>query len=202
MINRKEKIYLIQILFLIIGLIILIYTYRDKNSPNVDQANLINEQESKKIQNTDKDIDGNDVFYNIKYSGLDLTGNRYMLSAKKATTNKINPEIINMNFVDAVFYFKDGTELNVTSKNAVYNNKTLDIIFTKNVEAIYEKNKLYSQKAEYSNSEKYVIISKDVKVESDKGNLYADNLFFDMQKGTLNVSALNNKKVNAYMDLK
>ena len=66
----------------------------------------------------------------------------------------------------------------------------------------YEKNKLYSQKAEYSNSEKYVIISKDVKVESDKGNLYADNLFFDMQKGTLNVSALNNKKVNVEFDVR
>jgi lipopolysaccharide export system protein LptA len=78
----------------------------------------------------------------------------------------------------------------------------LDIIFAENVEAVYEKNKLYSQKAEYSNSKKYVIISKNVKVESEKGNLFADNLFFDMQKGTLNVSALNNDKVNAYMDLK
>ena len=87
------------------------------------------------------------------------------------------------------------------SKNAIYNNKTLDIIFTENVEANYENNKLYSQKAEYSNSKKYVIISKNVKVESEKGNLFADNLFFDMQKGTLNVSALNNNKVNAYMDL-
>ena len=202
MINRKEKIYLIQILFLLIGLIILFYTYGDKNSSNINQTNLITEQDNKKIQNTDIDADGNDVYYNIKYSGLDLAGNRYMLGAKKATTDKSNPEIINMNFVDAVFYFKDGTELNVISKNAIYNNRTLDIIFTENVEAVYEKNKLYSQKAEYSNSKKYVIISKNVKVESEKGNLFADNLFFDMQKGTLNVSALNNDKVNAYMDLK
>jgi lipopolysaccharide export system protein LptA len=107
-----------------------------------------------------------------------------------------------MNFVDAVFYFKDGTELNVSSKNAIYNNKTLDIIFTKNVEAIYEKNKLFSQKAEYSNSKNYVIISNDLRIESKKGNLFADNLFFDMQKGTLNVSSLEDNKVNAFINLK
>ena len=88
MINRKEKIYIIQILFLIIGLVILFYTYSNKNSSNVNQTNLITEQDSKKIQNADKDEEGNDVFYNIKYSGLDLAGNRYMLGAKKATTDK------------------------------------------------------------------------------------------------------------------
>ena len=206
MISRKEKLYIIQILFLIAGLIILIYTYKDKNKDKdlekTNQTNIINKQIDKNIRDNEKDLEGNDVFYNIKYSGLDLAGNRYILSAKKATTDKINQEIINMSNVDAIFYFKDGTELNVFSENAVYNNKTLDITFTQNVEAIYGENKLYSQKAEYSNSKNYVIISNKVKLESEKGNLFADNLFFDMQKGTLNVSSLNNNKVNAYMNLK
>ena len=125
-----------------------------------------------------------------------------MLSAKVASTDKLNQEIINMNFVDAIFYFRDGTELNVFSENAIYNNKTLDIIFSKNVEAIYGENKLYSQKAEYSNTKNYVIISDNVSVESKKGNLFAENLFFDMKKGTLNISALNNNKVNANINLK
>ena len=206
MINRKEKIYLIQILFLIAGIIILIYTYKfkDKNSSQTNQASLTKKQIRHNVKKNDseKDIDGNDVFYNIKYSGLDLAGNRYMLSAKVASTDKLNQEIINMNFVDAIFYFRDGTELNVFSENAIYNNKTLDIIFSKNVEAIYGENKLYSQKAEYSNTKNYVIISDNVSVESKKGNLFAENLFFDMKKGTLNISALNNNKVNANINLK
>ena len=206
MINRKEKIYLIQILFLIAGIIILIYTYKfkDKNSSQTNQASLTKKQISPNVKKNEgeKDIDGNDVFYNIKYSGLDLAGNRYMLSAKVASTDKLNQEIINMNFVDAIFYFRDGTELNVFSENAIYNNKTLDIIFSKNVEAIYGENKLYSQKAEYSNTKNYVIISDNVSVESKKGNLFAENLFFDMKKGTLNISALNNNKVKANINLK
>ena len=202
MITRKEKIYTIQILFLLAGLFILIYTYKGKNASTVSQTTLATDQNKTDLQNAEKDNEGNDVFYNIKYSGLDLAGNRYILSAKKAITDKTNQEIINMNFVDAVFYFKDGTELNVSSKNAIYNNKTLDIIFTKNVEAIYEKNKLFSQKAEYSNSKNYVIISNDLRIESEKGNLFADNLFFDMQKGTLNVSSLEDNKVNAFINLK
>ena len=29
-----------------------------------------------------------DIFYNIEYSGLDLTGNRYILRSDEARTNK------------------------------------------------------------------------------------------------------------------
>ena len=34
----------------------------------------------------------------------------------------------------------------------IYNNKTLDMIFEKNVKANYEESKLFAEKAEYSNS--------------------------------------------------
>ena len=57
-----------------------------------------------------------------------------------------------MKLVHAIFYFKDDTVLNVWSEEGLYNNKTLDITFEKNVEATYEKSKLFAQKANYSNS--------------------------------------------------
>ena len=121
MIKRKKKIFIIQILFLITGFIILIYTYKSEDAPKTDQSNYIINDKKVDLQNVEKD-NNNDVFYNIKYSGLDLEGNRYILTAKKAVTNKVNEEIIKMNFVDAVFYFKDGTKLNVVSENGIYNN--------------------------------------------------------------------------------
>ena len=33
-------------------------------------------------------------FYNIEYSGLDLSGNRYILKSKEARNNKENQEIV------------------------------------------------------------------------------------------------------------
>ena len=40
-----------------------------------------------------------------------------------------------MKFVEATFYFKDGTVLEVLSESGIYNNKTLDMNFDVNVRA-------------------------------------------------------------------
>jgi len=203
MINRKKKVYIIQILFLILGLVILIFTYKIKDSPNANRITSDTDQgKNLNKQNTQNESGDDDVFYNIKYSGLDLDGNRYVLTAEKATSNKSNETIINMELVEAIFYLKDGTILNINSKKGIYNNKTLDIIFTNNVEATYNENKLYSQKAEYSNLKNYVVISKDVRIESEKGNLFAEKLLFDIKKNTLNISSLIDGQINAYIDVK
>ena len=203
MINRKKKVYIIQILFLILGLVILIFTYKIKDSPNANRITSDTDQgKNLNKQNTQNESGDDDVFYNIKYSGLDLDGNRYVLTAEKATSNRSNETIINMELVEAIFYLKDGTILNINSKKGIYNNKTLDIIFTNNVEATYNENKLYSQKAEYSNLKNYVVISKDVRIESEKGNLFAEKLLFDIKKNTLNISSLIDGQINAYIDVK
>ena len=200
--KRKERKFIIQALLLITGVAILIYTYTSKDEKTTDQSSNTSNQSSISIQNDQDDGDGADVFYNIKYSGLDLAGNRYILNAKKAKTDKNNEELIKMDFVDAVFYFKDGTELIVYSEKGIYNNKTLDIVFIENVEAEYEESKLFSQKAEYSNNKNYVVISNNVSIKSDKGDLYADKLFFDIEKKTLKISSLNDGKIDAYIDVK
>lgn len=200
--KRKERKIIIQALLLVMGIAILIYTYTNKDVKITDQSSNISNQSSFNIQNDQDDGDGADVFYNIKYSGLDLAGNRYILNAKKAKTDKNNEELIKMDFVDAVFYFKDGTELIVYSEKGIYNNKTLDIVFTENVEAEYEESKLFSQRAEYSNNKNFVVISNNVSIKNEKGNLYADKLFFDIEKKTLKISSLNDGKIDAYIDVK
>ena len=44
-----------------------------------------------------------------------------------------------MKFVEAKFYFKDDTVLQVKSDFGIYNNKTLDMNFKGNVIASYER---------------------------------------------------------------
>ena len=81
--KRKERKIIIQALLLVMGIAILIYTYTNKDVKITDQSSNISNQSSFNIQNDQDDGDGADVFYNIKYSGLDLAGNRYILNAKK-----------------------------------------------------------------------------------------------------------------------
>lgn len=198
MINRKKKVYIIQILFLILGLVILIFTYKIKDSPNANRITSDTDQgKNLNKQNTQNESGDDDVFYNIKYSGLDLDGNRYVLTAEKATSNRSNETIINMELVKAIFYLKDGTILNINSKKGIYNNKTLDILFKGNVEAAYDNSKLYAEKAEFFNSKNYLSVSDKVRIVDDRGSMKADKLIFDIKKKTLNITSLENNQIKS-----
>ena len=93
MINRKKKLRLIKIFLLILGFIILFFTYSNQFR-NSDQK-IISEQDQKKLEKqlVNKN-DSKDVFFNISYSGLDLSGNRYVLNAKEAISDKVSLKIL------------------------------------------------------------------------------------------------------------
>ena len=92
--ERSKKLKIIQISLLISGLIIILFTY------------VIDNQISKKEISTlkvdkiiDKSLEENqdkiDIFYDIEYVGLDLSGNRYILKSKEAYTDKFLKDTIN-----------------------------------------------------------------------------------------------------------
>ena len=62
---------------------------------------------------------------------MDLSGNRYILKAKEASNEPNNQNIIKMKSVEAFFYFKDDTILRIFSEEGIYNNRTLDMVFSK-----------------------------------------------------------------------
>ncbi len=199
--ERKKRLRLIQITMLILGILIIFFTYLGKNEKQENKIITKETQEKIKEQMQLQNQQG-DVFYNIEYSGLDLAGNRYILKSKEAISDKNNPEIVYMKFVEAVFYFKDNTVLNVWSEKGIYNNKTLNMNFENNVKANYEGSELFAQKAEYSNLKSYLTISEDVKINDIRGAIVADKLLFDIKKQTLNIASFNDGKVNANVNLK
>ena len=201
MIERKKKLRIIQITLLLLGTLILYFTYSNKSK--IPDENIISEEIQKKIEKqiSEKPLDS-DVFYNIEYSGLDLAGNRYILKSKEAFSEKTNQEIVQMKSVEALFYFKDDTILEVRSDFGTYNNKTLDMSFKQNVEAAYEGSNLFAQKADYSNKKGYLTISDKVKISDSRGTMVADKLYFDIKKQTLNIASFNDKKINANIKLK
>jgi lipopolysaccharide assembly outer membrane protein LptD (OstA) len=197
--ERKKKLRIIQLSLLIFGFILIFFTYLNNEHDTKDK--IISKEIKKKIKEQLNDQEG-DVFYNIEYSGLDLAGNRYILKSKEAVSDKVAQEIINMKSLEAVFYFKDGKILKVWSDLGLYNNKTLDMVFEKNVKAIYEGSDLFAKKAVYSNSESFLTISGKVKVVNISGTMFADELFFDIKKQELNIASYNDNKVNANINLK
>jgi hypothetical protein len=196
MINRKKKIKIIQFSLLFLGILIFFYTYLFNNSSK-DQKNLLSIS-NKKIEqnqsiNTSEDTN---VFYNIEYAGFDLSGNRYVINSKEAKTNKANEDEIYMKGVQATFYFKDDNTLKILSSTGVYNNRTLNMRFEKNIQAFYEKSTLTANFAEYLNQEGLVTISDKVEITDFRGNLTANKLLFDLKTQTLNISSQDKKDIN------
>ena len=200
MTDRKRKLLFTQLALLIVGLIIIFFTYF-QDRENFLKKNSLNNQNDTIIQKLNEE-DKKDVFLNIEYSGLDFSGNRFILKSKEAINDNSSNEIVHLKGVTSDFYFKDNTILKVKSDKGKYNNKTLDMIFEGNVVANYENSKLFAEQAEYINSQSFLIVSKNVIVEDPKGSINADKLSFDIKKQKLNISSLNNNKINANVDLK
>ena len=199
--ERKKRLRITQICLLIVGLLIVFFTYKVNNKNFAGKTKLettdISNQNLEDLNKTEGDI-----FFDIEYVGLDLAGNRYILKSKEAFTNTNSTEIINLKLVEATFYFKDGTILNVFSDEGDYNNLNLDMNFYGNVRGIYGESKLYAQKAEYSNRESMLLITDKVKVNDPQGTLNADKLLFDIKKQKLNITSFKNNKINANINLK
>ena len=201
--ERKKKIQLAQIIFLFLGLFTIFFTYLKRETNQ--KETLISVETKKKIEkqlSDQKTIDDSDTFYNVEYSGFDLNGNRYIIKCKEAVVNKNSIELIKMQFVNAKFYFKDDTTLFINSESGIYNNKTLDIQFSKNVRGSYLNSKLFAQNANYSNSSGYVSISNNVIIEDPKGSMFAKKLLFDIKTKTLKISSSQNERVKANITLK
>ena len=180
---------------------VIFFTYMNNEKEGV--LNIIPPQNKEKVINqlSNNKSESSDVFYNIEYSGIDLSGNRYKLKSEEAVNNKDFKDIVDMKNVNAIFYFKDDTILKIKSSFGSYNNKTLDMKFRDDVEADYANSKLYSKEAEYLNSKSYLTISNQVKLVDSKGTMHADKLFFDIESKKLNISSLKNGKINAKINL-
>ena len=124
-----------------------------------------------------------------------------MLKSKEAYFDEKFTEIVYMNSVNAVFYFKNDSNLYVSSDQATYNTKNLNMKFEKNVEAKYQGSELFADKAEYSNTKSFLSIYENVRINDIKGNLIADKLLFDITSQKLDITSFSNGKINANVNL-
>jgi hypothetical protein len=184
--SRKKNLFLVQLTIFFVAIALLYNTYRDKNK---DSEIFV----EAKIE-TNPNVNS---FTDIEYSGFDLTGNRYILTALKAKFKTESPELVDMKGVEGKFYLKDGTVLVVISDEGLYNNVTLDMNFRKNVKANYLSHILFSDLLSYSNSNAKLIATGNVRGESiEKGEFVADNVEYDLLGKNLNFSMFGKERVN------
>ena len=201
--ERKKKLKVIQLVLLIFGVSLIYLTYYDTGKEDKPGEEILSESTIEKIkkQNLKTSTSEKDIFYNVEYTGLDLNGNRYLIKSNEAFLDEVNSEIVYMQDVSSVFYFKDDTVLYVNADKGVYNNKTFNMIFEENVNANYLDNELFAQNAEFSNSDSYLKIYGNVKINSESGNLVADKLLFDITKQNLDISSLVDNEINVNLEL-
>ena len=198
--TRSKRIKITQLCLLLLGLLLIILTYfqgdNDSSKKEILSKNL-EERITKELEDKKLDESKTNTFFNIEYSGLDFSGNRYKIQSEEATTTSTNSTIVNMKGVKALFYLKDDTILEIWSDYGVYNNLTLDMQFNTNVEANYVDDKLFADKAEYSSSLSTLTVADNVKAITSQGKLTADKLLFDVETQTLNIDSFNDNKINA-----
>ncbi len=193
MTNRKKNILLIQTFIFITAILLIYYTYGNK-------LNRVNDEASKSVISKEKNDGENDSqsnrFEDVEYKGVDLRGNRYIIKSETADFKIESPEVINMQVMTAVFYFKDGTILKVRGDYGTYNNKTNDMTFRENIKAEYEGNYMFGDNLDFFNTKNFLSIYGNVRTEGIKGTLTADNLEFDLSEQTLDISMFSDKQIN------
>ncbi len=192
MINRKKKIFLIQIsLFTLASLLIYFTYYYNKG----DQSRSI---EKNPVMTEDQKTDdpNKNVFNDVEYWGRDEVGNRYVIRSEIADFDVDKPELINMKIMEAIFYFKDGTILKVQGDYGTYNNKTNDMKFRENIKAGYEENNLFADNLDFLNSKSLVNVYGNVRTDNNQGSMSADKLRFDLSSRVLDISMFDEDKVN------
>ena len=197
MTNRKKNILLIQGLIFIIAVLLIYYTYGNKNrSEDKKTSNVI----IKENINNKTDEKKSNTFENVKYRGVDLNGNRYEIKSEIANFEVDSPELINMKIMSAIFYFKDGSILKIRGDYGTYNNKTNNMKFRENIKAEHKDSYLFADNLDFLNTENLLTIYGNVRTESIQGNIRADNLEFDISKQTLDISMFSKKQISVKLN--
>ena len=197
---HKKKLLLLQVIIFIFACSLIYFSYYNQNV-QVSNVKIEESKKSSKNKKTDE-LKNNNAFENIEYNGIDLNGNRYQIKSERADFDIDNPSLIRMKIMNSIFYFKDGTILNVTGDYGTYNNKTNDMIFRDNIVALYLNHKLIADNLDYFNVKGLINVYGNVKSESIEGNIEADNAEIDLKKKTIDLNMFDNNEVKVKLNAK
>lgn len=170
-----KKLSQILLLMLAITLSLLVYNFYIKNNQKVGAEKII-----KTINNEAKEEDLKDVINDLKYSSVDIKGNKYQILSKEGAIDLANPNIIYMTKVDAKIELLNEEPIFVTSNFAKYNQNTNDTTFTENVLLLSGLHTINTEELDFSFENSLVNMSNEVVYKSKDTILVGDRLEFDL----------------------
>lgn len=182
---EKKTIYqlsLVSLLIIITTIVYLIY-FNEKEISGI----------KKEIVNNNEAEEGNTI-EDLKYYSTDKQGNKYEIVADKGNLDKQNPDIIFMEDVSAIINLKDDDDIYIKSKNAKYNSKNHNTLFSKNVDITYKNHTLKSVYLDLSFEKNLVSIYENVNYFNDNSFLKADKAEIDLIKKNTKIFMIDPKK--------
>ena len=183
--NKKT---LIQIVLLSFLLIISVSFYYNYFSVDI-------KTDKEEIKNNVKSNDQN-LIKDLSYFSKDIHGNEYIIKAKTGMADIENPNLINLQNVNAKIKFDKKNEIIVTSHEAIYNNTTYDTKFSGDVLITFEDQIVTCDFMEAKLSENIAIISGNIFYKNYSSEIYADKIEFNLLDRSSKISMFNeNEKI-------
>ena len=185
----KNKI--IVVLFILLSLFLLIYSYSNFNKKkDIEQTLSAPKIEEETTYNSN-------IILDVNYSSIDMKGNEYIIYAEKGEIDFENSNIVYLTNVNAVIKPKMKEVIKITSKFGKYNTSNFDTIFTKNVIINYIDNKITGEYLDFSIERNSMIMSKNVIYSNINNILKSDVIEINLDtKDTKIFMFENDKKVN------
>ena len=137
----------------------------------------------------------NNLIKNLEYNVTFDNETKYAINAELSELRyEDNIEIVEMQFVTAIFNDKEGIPIIITSKNAIYNNSNYNTEFFNSVKVIYLSNVLLSEKLDINFSENIIKIYENVVYEGLQGTIKADNVKLNLITKNMEIFMQDNDK--------
>ena len=182
----SKKIYLqifLILIFIFISLVLFLKYFKKTNLKN--DFKVINEQ----TENTSESL-----IEDLKYISTDKEGNEYKIEAEKGNIDKVNPDIIYLENVEAVISMQDSNFISIKSRFAKYNTKNYDTLFNDSVSVDYGEHLLRSENLDLSFENNLVSIYDNVRYLSGISSLKADKAEIDILNKKTKIFMENPKK--------
>ena len=182
---------LIQI-FLIILIIVISILFYLKYINKSDQTDKDYEIKKKNIEL--ESIKGN-VISDISYESQDFEGRKYLIKSHKGIVNKNNPNIIEMEKVNAKITLIDGTYITIVSDYAFYDNIKFDTKFSKNIKVKHLEHIIKSDNLVLSFERNQLEAFNNLTYENLNLIMFADKIIFDFKSKNTKIFNFDNSNV-------
>ena len=182
----KEKRQKIQLGLVLIGVVLILFTYfyyPYSNKQELPKDQSVQKNLEKKLGDSESTI-----FENVKYKGLYDLDKLFTVGSEKAYILTEEPDVVYMTNMHVNLYLADGRVVEITSDKGRYNKVTYDCFFEENVKANDGETEITAENLDLLAGKNSVEIYNNVALNYVTGSLKADRIDYDFETKYFKVS--------------